>query len=224
MDRSCCFGGFLTAVLVYGLAFPGTASAQDIVARDYYLAGSDPAAARTLRNVERYHYEPALKYLRSRNYRYAQNDLEFILKYFPNHPQALAKISEIGLAVKRPDLAEEHFRNAIERYPQRDETHVIYGTFLHKLGHIDAAIAEYRKALEINASSVYAHYNLGLAYVDRKDYSEANVHAQKAYQLGAGFPALRRKLQAAGAWRPLETTSSSPVSPSSSAQQERKAD
>jgi tetratricopeptide (TPR) repeat protein len=224
MNRNLCFVALLVAALVNGLALSRIAASQDTVARDYYLAGSDRAATQALKQVELNHYGLAVKYLQNKQYRYAQNDLEFILKYFPNHPQALARMGEVALATKRPDLAEQHFRNAIGRYPQHDETHVLYGAFLHRLGRIDAAIAQYQKALEINPDSAYGNYNLGLAYVDRKNYSQANIHAQKAYELGVSFPGLRRKLQAAGAWAPLGGTGSTPTDSPSSAKQEPKAE
>ena len=223
MNRNLCFAALLVALLLNGLACSGRVSAQEQqVARDYYAGHADQA----LRNMNRYHYEPALKALQLRKYRGAQGELEFILRYFPNHPQALAKIGEVSIATQRPDLAERHFQTAIARYPQHDETHVIYGAFLHKLGRIDAAIAEYRRALEIDPDSAYAHYNLGLAYVDRKDYSQANIHAQKAYELRVTFPGLRKKLEDAGAWRPVERASSTPADAASSGKQQdkRKAD
>jgi tetratricopeptide (TPR) repeat protein len=177
------------------------ARAQD-VARDYYAAGGDRTATAALRNLDRNHYQPAVKQLQDRHYRSALANLDFMLKYFPNHPQALAKMAELGLVTQRTDIAEQRFKDALARYPGDDETYVIYGTFLQKLGRVDAAIHEYKKAIEIDAESVYAHYNLGLAYVDRKEYQQANIHAQKAYRLGAGFPGLRTKLQTVGAWNP----------------------
>jgi len=207
--------------LVLGLV---TASAQDSIARDYYLAGSEREAVNALRNMHRFHYEPALKALQARKYQNAQGDLEFMLKYFPNHPQALDKMGEVALGLKRPDIAEQRFATAIARYPQHDETYVVYGTFLHRLRRVDLAIAQYQKALEINPNSVYGHYNLGLAYVDRKDYTRANVHAQKAYELGVTFPGLRKRLQAAGAWKPLESTSSSSAEPVPGAKQQDETD
>jgi tetratricopeptide (TPR) repeat protein len=195
-------------VLITCLGLPGTAPAQDSVARDYYLAGSEREAVQALKNMHRLHYEPALKALQARKYQYALGDLEFMLKYFPNHPQALDKIGEVALGLKRPDIAQRRFEAALERYPQHDETYVVYGTFLHRLGRVDLAIAQYQRALEINPNSVYGNYNLGLAYVDRKEYAQANVHAQKAYELGVTFPGLRKRLQAAGAWKPMEHTPS----------------
>ncbi|MGB8433338.1 MAG: tetratricopeptide repeat protein [Burkholderiales bacterium] len=205
----------LIATLLNCAVLSDAARAQD-VARDYYAAGSDRTATAALRNLDRNHYQPAVKQLQDRHYRSALANLDFMLKYFPNHPQALAKVAEFGLATQRTDIAEQRFKDALARYPGDDETYVIYGTFLQKLGRVDAAIREYNKAIEIDPESVYAHYNLGLSYVDRKEYQQANIHAQKAYRLGAGFPGLRMKLQAVGAWNQEAGTSSDSTSPSAS--------
>ena len=78
---------------------------------------------------------------------------------------------------------------------------------------MDAAIAQYKKALEINPNSVLGHYNLGLAFVDTKDYVEANLHAQRAYQGGMTLPGLRRQLEAANAWKPAAPSTDVSASP-----------
>lgn len=200
----------LLTALAHLAASAGIAVAQD-PGRDYYLAGSYPDGLQMLRNLDRNHYRPAAEKLARGQYKGVQGDLEFMLKYFPNHPRALAGMAALGVATKRPDEAERYFQNAIDRYPGHDETHVVYGTFLHKLGRIEAAIAQYKRALEINPDSAYGHYNLGLAYVDQKDYQQANIHAQRAYQLGASFPGLRRKLEAVKAWNPSEGASAAPA-------------
>jgi len=199
----------VAAAVMLGLA--NGASAQD-PGRDYYQAGATRGGVQMLRNLDQNHYRLAAGALERGRYQGAVPDLEFMLKYIPNHPQALAGIAQASIGLKRPDLADQYFKNAIQRYPSHDETYVIYGVFLHKLGRVNAAIAQYRKALEINPNSVLGHYNLGLAYVDTKAYSEANVHAQKAYQLGMTLPGLRRQLEAANAWKP--SVPSADVSPS----------
>jgi len=192
----------LVSSLVNGVA------AQDS-GRDYYQASAYRDGPQMLRNLNQNHYRLAVRQLERRRYHAAQPDLEFMLRYFPNHPQALAGMAQVSIGLKRPDLADEYFRNAIGRYPQHDETYVIYGVFLHRLGRTDAAIAQYRKALEINPNSAFGHYNLGLAYVDNKSYAQANVHAQKAYQLGISLPGLKRQLESAGAWKPTGTPGTS---------------
>ena len=191
----------IAAVLVSALA--NGVAAQDS-GRDYYQASAYRDGPQMLRNLNQNHYRLAARQLQRRHYSEARPDLEFMLRYFPNHPQALAGMAQVGIGLKRPDLADEYFREAIGRYPQHDETYVIYGVFLHKLARTDAAIAQYRKALAINPDSALGHYNLGLAYVDTKAYEQANAHAQKAYQLGITFTGLRRQLEAAGAWKPAE--------------------
>ena len=44
-------------------------------------------------------------------------------------------------------------------------------------------------------------YNLGLAYLDVKQYDEALSHAHRAYEMGVTLPGLRNRLKAAGQWR-----------------------
>jgi predicted Zn-dependent protease len=141
----------LLALLANGLVLSDAGNAQN-VARDYYASAGDRAATAALRNLDRFHYQPAMRNLRSGKYKFALADLEFMLKYFPNHPQALAAIAEVGLAAKRPEIAEQPIKEALALYPQHDETYVIYGTFLQQRGQVDAAIAEYKKALRIDES------------------------------------------------------------------------
>ena len=202
----------LAAAAILSLALIQDSAAQAPV-RDYYQAGASTSGAQMLRNLDQNHYRGAARQLEIRRYHAAIPDLEFMLKYIPNHPQALAGIAQVSVGLKRPDLADQHFKNAIQLYPDHDETYVIYGVFLHKLGRMDAAIAQYKKALEINPNSVLGHYNLGLAFVDTKDYVEANLHAQRAYQGGMTLPGLRRQLEAANAWKPAAPSTDVSASP-----------
>jgi tetratricopeptide (TPR) repeat protein len=215
MDRRGFLLVLTAAAAVLGLA-PFENAAAQVVGRDYYMASSYSDGMQMLRNLDQNHYRPAFEKLRRGHYGGIQGDLEFMLKYFPNHPQALTGMAQLAIGLKRPDMAEQYFRNAIERYPDHDETYVIYGVFLHKLGRMQPAMAQYKKALEINPDSALGHYNLGLAYVDVKNYREANVHAQKAYQLGASLPGLRKQLEAAKAWDPAAGDSNRATQPSTS--------
>ena len=71
---------------------------------------------------------------------------------------------------------------------------------LRRNEHLNEAVAAYRRALELAPESVTAHYNLGLAYIDLKQYDLANQHAQKSYQLGVSLPGLRTRLEKLGKW------------------------
>jgi tetratricopeptide (TPR) repeat protein len=196
------FASLVLASSLISIGLPTPVGAQE-PPRDYYLAGSSAHTTALLRNVEKNHYRPALVRLQKGQYKYALAELDFVLRYIPNHPHALTKTIDVALGLGRPELAEQRLQHAIEAFPQHGETYVIYGIFLHRRGGVDAAIAQYQKALELDPNLGYAHYNLGLAYVDRKDYERANLHAQKAYQLGVALPALRTKLDAVKAWKAL---------------------
>jgi tetratricopeptide (TPR) repeat protein len=212
LRRGSRFAALLAVAVVLVSTLGNNVTAQH-PERDYYKASSYPDGIQMLRNLNQNHYRLAAGALERRRYQAAQADLEFMLKYFPNHPHALAGMAQVGIGLKRPDLADQHFRNAIERYPEHDETYMIYGVFLHRLGRTDAAIAQYKKALEINPNSGFGHYNLGLAYVDTKDYAQANAHAQKAYQRGVNLPGLKRRLEAARAWKPADPSADAGATP-----------
>jgi tetratricopeptide (TPR) repeat protein len=82
---------------------------------------------------------------------------------------------------------------------------VAQGIYLARTKRYPEAIKSYEHALEIAPDSVNAHYNLGLAYIETKQYQLANEHAQRAYELGASLPGLRDKLKRIGQWNPVAT-------------------
>jgi len=191
---------------VFACAFlVNSAYSQEV--RDYYEALTDTRSLHSLRTIERNHYHPGAEWLQRGRYQRAQPEFEFVLRWFPNHPQALAGIAQAALGMKRPEIAERYFEIAFSRFPQHDETYMVYGTFLYKTRRIEAAITEYKKALELNPNSAIAHYNLGLAFVATGNFQQANKHAQSAYQLGVDLPGLKRQLEAAKAWDPAPVNS-----------------
>src|SRR5689334_12467082 len=62
---------------------PGT-FAQD-ANNEYYAS----RGTKLLATVEQYHLYPGEEKFRQRNFKSAFDDMEFILRYFPNHPNAL---------------------------------------------------------------------------------------------------------------------------------------
>jgi tetratricopeptide (TPR) repeat protein len=69
------------------------------------------------------------------------------------------------------------------------------GIFYRKLGRLDEAISQYKKALSINPDYPGAHYNLGLMYGGKGFFSLAADHLYKAgvlfLQQGDGKGALK---------------------------------
>jgi tetratricopeptide (TPR) repeat protein len=178
--------------------------------KNYY----DPAAAPIVRSVELNHLDRAINLMQERRWQPARADLEFMLRYVANHPQALALLSDVCFKLKEPDCAQLYFDNALRLYPETASTHSVYGTYLHRLGKVPQAIESYKRALLINPKSAQTHYNLGLAYVDIKDYQRANEEAQRAYAMGAELPGLRDKLIRAKQWNPSAAGSTAAHDPS----------
>jgi Tfp pilus assembly protein PilF len=182
------------ALLVAGLA---GAQATD---NDYYTTTDTTL----LRTVERYHVVPAEEKIRTKFYSAARGDVDFVLRYFPNHPKGLLLLAQMCAegVTQHCDL-DGVFEKAIAINPDVAGTYVTQGVYLHRVKRYREAIASYQRALAIDPNSINGHYNLALAYVETKQYDLANQEAQRAYALGAPFPGLRDRLKQAGQWKPV---------------------
>ena len=197
-------------------AFCAFAQEDNRTGQDYY-APRGAAESRTLSNVMQHHFGPGRDRLAGGNFGAAMSDFEFILNYFPNHPQVLVALSELcdkWKTVICDSKAEQWFQKAIERNPGVAQSYVVQAMFYHRRNRLDDAIKSYKRAVEMAPESINAHYNLSLAYSDQKQYDLANLHAQKSYALGATLPGLRARLEKVGKWNPnvtLPATVAKPV-------------
>ena len=208
LDRSrigvCRIAGFVAGVLGAALLSSAPLLAQQ-GNRDFYEPDTNPNERQLRHNVELYHLEPGIKDMGNARWHVAKGHFEFILNYYPNHPVALNMLSvlcDVRWIDVRCDSA-SRFALAIERNPTIAQTYVLYGIHLQRRKRLDDAIRAFDKALSINPKLMNAHYNVALAYVDKRQYDLANRHAQISYRLGASLPGLRDKLKSAGHWRPL---------------------
>jgi tetratricopeptide (TPR) repeat protein len=135
-------------------------------------------------------------------------NIDYTLYAFPNHTRALYAMGmwqlkqrkqsqleyERMLRSTRLRTAECYFERAIMFVPNDGMVHAVYGAFLHKAGALQKAVTEYERAIELMPDNPEPHYNLGLLYVDLKNYPKAQEQAAIAY--GAGYPlqGLKQKL------------------------------
>jgi Tfp pilus assembly protein PilF len=160
-----------------------------------------------LRTVERYHVVPAEEKIRTKFYSAARADVDFVLRYFPNHPKALLLMAQLCTDRATPHCElDTVFEKAIAINPNVAGTYVTQGVYLHRVKRYREAIASYQRGLAIDPNSINAHYNLALAYLETKQYDLANEEAQRAYALGAPFPGLRDRLKQSGQWKPVAAT------------------
>jgi len=132
------------------------------------------------------------------------NDLDYTLKTFPNHHRALYAMMrwQLKQAVPITEYTQSktlltmdcYFLRALFLKYNDPNTLMLYGMYEYKLGNIDQAIAHYDTALKISPNFSQLHYNIGLAYFNKKDYEKSQYHANISYELGFPLGGLKRKL------------------------------
>jgi tetratricopeptide (TPR) repeat protein len=75
------------------------------------------------------------------------------------------------------------WQDVVARRPNHPRAHNNLGNALADRGEIDAAIIQYRQALEIAPGYAAAHYNLGNALAAREDVDEAMAHYRRALEI-----------------------------------------
>lgn len=183
------------------------AAAPETVKRVDYRA-TDAASKNRVRVVERYHWQPAMRCLNGPdtggNRQCALNNLSFILNWVPNHPHALLKMSALQNRIGKAKSADQYMDSAVRYAPTDPAVYIVYGIHLQRSDRLSAAIEKYERAVELAPKYSEAHYNLGLAYLEKGKLDKANEHAQVAYGLGYRLPGLKEQLQARGAWKATE--------------------
>ena len=159
--------------------------------------------------VESAHFTPKVEGLASGNTSSIAGDLDYTLRAIPNHPRALLALTRLVTRQKTERLAgarfpaECYFDRAMRMAPDDPMPHVIYASYLK--GHQRMADAKQQLAeaerLRGEPASFDFDYNLGLLYLEVGEPNKAAVAAKRAYALGAPFPALMKKLKAAGKWQ-----------------------
>ncbi|WP_394788759.1 ABC transporter permease [Rhodoferax sp.] len=158
--------------------------------------------------VEMAHFTPEVEALIKGNAGYLGGDLDYTLRAFPNHHRALMSVMRYGEKSKSAiprDLrysVECYFDRAIRFRPDDAISRMIYAMYLNKHGRNPEALRQLDIAAEgaEGKENAFTHYNLGLNYLDMKEYSKALNQAHKAYALGFIQPALKDKLKEAGKW------------------------
>ncbi|HLN97062.1 MAG TPA: winged helix-turn-helix domain-containing protein [Pyrinomonadaceae bacterium] len=84
--------------------------------------------------------------------------------------------------------AEREYKRAIELNPRYATVHQWYGGYLSLMGRSNEAIAERKRALELEPLSLVINFELGLAFYYARDYDRAIEQFQKTLELDQSFP------------------------------------
>jgi tetratricopeptide (TPR) repeat protein len=160
--------------------------------------------------VESVHFTPEVEALRSGSSSSLGGDIDYTLRASPNHPRALIAMANLGrkLNTDQPPGAKYtipcYFDRAVRFADNDPMVRLVYGTYLARLNRQKDALEQLQLALKFDEGNANIHYNLGLIYLDLKDYPKAREHAQRAYALGFALPGLRKRLEEAGQWTPAQ--------------------
>ncbi len=139
---------------------------------DYY--SNDPKDKTRLVTVEKHHLsEPFYKAYKSGNYFWAMDDLDFVLRWFPNHPEALSLVGVISIKTKKYSMAIKYFEKGTASFPKYEITWILYGDYCRNIKDYESAIENYNKALTINPNNVFVYEKLARIYeeVGKKNMS-----------------------------------------------------
>ncbi len=165
-----------------------------------------------LNTVEPFHFTINVEMLIKADTGYLGADIDYTLRAFPNHHRALMSVMRYGektKSAKPPHMRYTvacYFDRAIRFRPDDAISRMIYSIYLAKNNRTPEAIQQ----LDIAASGAegkenpFTHYNLGLNYLEMKEYEKSLAQAHKAYALGFIQTALKDKLKEAGKWTEAE--------------------
>ena len=156
--------------------------------------------------VEGAHFTPIVESLQGGITGTIGNEIDYTLRAFPNHPRALMAMIRLGQKDRTNKPKGAHYtvecyvERAIEFRPDDVEIRLIRGIYHSMNRQYDAAIADLKSVVEQAPNNSNAHYNLGLAYFETKQYDLALEEARKAKQLGFPLTGLQHMLASVGKW------------------------
>ncbi len=166
--------------------------------------------------VQKYHFTAKQQrdILRGRIDHNNWNELDYVLRAFPNHAPALYLL---GLYEQK--IAQEHkeyyetlkrrefyaptacyFQRAMRFAPDDPNVWNTLGRLHTQAGRHDEAIKAFAQVVKMAPKSAAAHYNLGLALFAAGKYEEAADSAKKAYAFGYPRKDLAQRLASKGHW------------------------
>lgn len=107
-----------------------------------------------------------------------------VLNREPGNRKALRNKALLKLINKDPD-AEEFLLFAIDQQPGDDQLYQMLGSYYQQQEQAEKALAQFKKAIEINNDNILAHIGLGMVYSRfLNEHKRAVRHFSRAISLG----------------------------------------
>jgi tetratricopeptide (TPR) repeat protein len=156
--------------------------------------------------VEEAHFTPYIENLIKRRDNPFGDDIAYTLRVFPNHHRALLTIQTLAEREKTdsPSYARLsvacYFERAIRFQPDDIIVRMLYASYLIKKARQDEASQQLEEAIKLAGDSPFSHFNIGLIFLEMKNYERALTQAHRAAALGFTRTELKDQLVAAGKW------------------------
>lgn len=158
--------------------------------------------------MEGYHFTPKVEALIIGESEVSiANDLEFVLRYAPNHHRVLLALTRYADREKSdmPGTSKFtvdcHFQRAIRFRPDDSIVRVMYGLHLLKHKRDKEGFQQLEVASVQQADNPLSQLNIGLVYLETGHYDRALEQAHKLQRLGFDRPELKDELVKLGKWR-----------------------
>lgn len=178
--------------------------------------------------VEGFHFTPEVEMLiRGKSSADIGEDIDYTLDVFPNHHRALVSMMRLVERTKLPQPPGAHytmdcyFDRAMRYAPTDEVARLLYANYLVKANRNGEAQVQLDRVEVLAEDNAFTHFNLGLVYLEMKDYDKALIQAHLAQSLGLPKTELMDALKKDGRWRDVPPqaaaalsgeASSSPVS------------
>jgi tetratricopeptide (TPR) repeat protein len=170
-------------------------------------AGDTQRHSDFVQRVEQYHFKPETEALIRGTSGDIGGDLDFTLRYFPNHHRALISMVRLGEKLNNPQPRGARYpvecwlERAVRFAPDDTVSRLIYVSYLSKRGRMPEATAQLEKAEASAQDNPFSHYNVGLFYFELKNYDKALQQAHKAMAMGLLKQELADSLRRVGKWQ-----------------------
>ena len=194
----------MAGMLLYGLVLAAQAGEPGSSPPGSPLVEERLAAVRSAPTDPRARLELGLAYVQAEEYDFAMAELIEAINLSPDNKDNLAAranyhLGAVLLAVDRPALAVNAFREALKLGWREAGVHLALGQALTGQGKFDEAIVQYREALRLAPGTTDAYAGLGLAYEASGRVDEAVIQYERYLQSvpasdDHGVDAIRQRL------------------------------
>jgi uncharacterized protein (TIGR02996 family) len=156
--------------------------------------------------VEDNHFTPSIENLIKDHDNPFANDISYTLRVFPNHPRALITMQRLAdrEKVDKPAHAQWpmacYYQRAIQFQPKDTMPRMLYADYLAKRNQPAEATRQLDEVIRLADDNPFTHYNVGLIFLDMKNYERALVQAHRAEELGLPRTEIKDRLVAEGKW------------------------